>query len=416
MALLNTFHTSEFREGWGARLRSAPARNFARQSVRLTILIAFLATGFLFLYFKAFRNASLEGVVNAPKYVVRAPIEGTFHVEEITIGTPLAAGAAVGTITNDRLDDRLEAELSIKGSRLMREIVAQEVIRNEIAAIRERLATRLDDLRAINIRKYEQVTDETMDRAARLQIIADSSHQDLQRFSVLARAGVEAPVRIEEYRRAFIEDESESRTAARVASRSLIDKEAAQKGYFLGDAVWDVPYTQQRLDEIDILAGQLQLRAQVLNAELAEANERLAREKGRLIHLRQVTVHSPSAAVVSAVFAGNGFEVIKGDPLVEILDLSRTYVEATFPERKYEQLSRGAEVGVSFTGSAALLRGTIVFVQGPGATDQAQANGARLWSVAKDELVLKVAIEAADLQRAYGPAPQIGRRAQIFFD
>ena len=31
-------------------------------------------TGLLFLYFKAFRNASLEGVVNAPKYVVRAPI------------------------------------------------------------------------------------------------------------------------------------------------------------------------------------------------------------------------------------------------------------------------------------------------------------------------------------------------------
>ena len=85
-------------------------------------------------------------------------------------------------------------------------------------------------------------------------------------------------------------------------------------------------------------------------------------------------------------------------------------------QRKYEQLSRGGEVRVSFAGSAALLRGTIVFVQGPGATDQAQANGARLWSVAKDELVLKVAIEAADLQRAYGPAPQIGRRAQIFFD
>ena len=160
----------------------------------------------------------------------------------------------------------------------------------------------------------------------------------------------------------------------------------------------------------------LRSRAQVLDAELAEANGRLAREKSRLGQLRQVTVHSQSAAVVSALFASNGFEVMKGDPLVEILDLSRTYVEATFPEGKYEQLIRGGEVRVSFAGSAALLRGTIVFVQGPGATDQAQANGARLWSVAKDELVLKVAIEPADLQRAYGPAPQIGRRAQILFD
>jgi hypothetical protein len=354
--------------------------------------------------------------VNAPKYVVRAPIEGIFQGEGLTIGTPLAAGAPIGTITNDRLEDSLEAELSTKVARLLREMAAQEVIRNEIAVIRERLAIRLDELREINLRKYEQVTDETIDRASRLKIIADSSHQDLQRFAILARAGVEAPLRIEEYRRAYVQDESESRSAARVAARSLIDKEAAQKGYFLGDAVWDVPYTQQRLDGIDILLQHLRLRAQVLEAEHAEANERLTREKSRLGQLRQVTVQSQSAAVVSALFAGNGLEVIKGDPLVEILDLSRTYVEATFPESKYEQLTRGGEVRVSLAGSAAQLRGKIAFVQGPGATDQAQANGARLWSVAKDELVLKVALEAADLQQAYGPAPQIGRRAQIFFD
>ena len=153
MALLNTLHTSEFRDAWRATLRSSHARSFARQSLRLLILLAFLLTGLFFLYLKAFRNASLEGVVNAPKYVVRAPIEGIFQLEGLAIGTPLAACAAIGTITNDRLDDRLEAELSTQVSRLMREMAAQEVVLNEIAAIRERLATRLDDLRAINIRK-----------------------------------------------------------------------------------------------------------------------------------------------------------------------------------------------------------------------------------------------------------------------
>ena len=104
----------------------------------------------------------------------------------------------------------MEAELSTRASRLTREIAAQEVVLREIAAIRDRLAIRLEELRETNIRKYEQVTRETKDRATRLQIIAQSSHQDLQRFSILARAGVEAPVRIEEYRRAYIQDESES--------------------------------------------------------------------------------------------------------------------------------------------------------------------------------------------------------------
>jgi multidrug resistance efflux pump len=301
-------------------------------------------------------------------------------------------------------------------SRLTREITAQDAIRREIAAVRDRLAVRLQELRDTNVKKYEQVARETSNRATRLRVIADSSHQDLQRFAMLAEAGVEAPVRIEEYRRAYIQNESESETAARVASRSLIDREAAEKGHFMGEAVWDVPYTQQRLDEIDILSQHLRLRSEVLEAELAEVSDRLTREKARMARLRQATVHSQSAAVVSALFMGNGFEVVKGDALMEILDISRTYVEATFPESRYERLRRGAAVRVKLADSAALLRGTIVSLRGPGAMDQSHADAARLRSVSQNELILKVALEAEDLARVYGPTPQIGRRAQIFFD
>ncbi|HEY5954302.1 MAG TPA: HlyD family efflux transporter periplasmic adaptor subunit [Terrimicrobiaceae bacterium] len=416
MAIINTPHTTEFHGRWGTRLEPATARSFVRQSIRIGAALVFLLLGAIFLYLKAFRNASLDGVVNAPKYVVRAPIEGILQFNDLSIGTPLVAGGVIAQITNDRIDDRLEAELSTEASRLTREIAAQRAIRNEIAAIRARLALRLGDLRNINLRKYDQTAGEAITRAMRLRVVAESSHQDLQRFAVLANAGVEAPVRMEEYRRAYIHDQSESETAERAASRGLIDKEAAQKGYFLGDAVWDVPYTQQRLDEIDILSLQLALRSQVLESQLAEVTERLEREKVRLAQLRHTTICSRSAAVISALFAGDGFEVLKGDALMEILDVSRTYVEATFPESTYEQLQLGATVHVRFAGSTALLRGTIVSVQGPGATDQPEADAARLRNVSKDELVLKVALEATALHRTYGPTPQVGRRAQIVFD
>ena len=61
MALLNTFHTSEFREGWGATLRAGPAPSFARQSLRLAILLALLVTGLLFLYLRLFGTRALRG-------------------------------------------------------------------------------------------------------------------------------------------------------------------------------------------------------------------------------------------------------------------------------------------------------------------------------------------------------------------
>jgi hypothetical protein len=168
--------------------------------------------------------------------VVRAPIDGILQLNDFSIGSPVDAGAVIAKITNDRIDDRLETELTTKASRLAREIAAQQAIRSEIDAIRQRLTLRLERLRDINLRKYDHAARETINRATRLQVIAQSSKQDLQRFSFLTAAGVEAPVRMEEYRRAYVLDQSESETAERVAARSLIDKKPRKKGIF-----WEMP-------------------------------------------------------------------------------------------------------------------------------------------------------------------------------
>jgi hypothetical protein len=115
MAILNTSHTPEFNRGWRTRSDSPPAAGLAKRTIRVGILIAFLFMGTLFLYFKAFRNASLDGVVSAPEYVVRAPIEGTFQLVGLGIGSSIVAGEAIATITNDRIDDRLEGRAVDEG-------------------------------------------------------------------------------------------------------------------------------------------------------------------------------------------------------------------------------------------------------------------------------------------------------------
>ena len=367
MAILNTFHTSEFSGDSRTSSASQAFGGLAKRMIRAGVLVAFLVMGGLFLYLKAFRNASLDGVVNAPKYLIRAPIEGVFRIANLGVGSRIVPGEAIATISNERVDDQLEAELSAKLLRLIREIAAQEVILREIDTFRERLLTRLDELRKTNIRKYDQLIMGSTERAAKLQLMTDSSFQDLQRFAMLAKAGVETPVRVDGYRRVFIQNESDSKTAARVASLTVIDKEAAEKGYFLGENVWDVPYTQQRLDEIVILSQQLALRSQVLEAEREEVTERLASERTRTALLRRLTIYSQSTAVVSALLAGDGFEVLKGEALMEVLDLSRTYLEATLPESRYERLRQGAQVRAKLVNSGTFLRGTIVCVLGPGA-------------------------------------------------
>jgi hypothetical protein len=71
------------------------------------------------------------------------------------------------------LDGRLESELATKASGLSREIAAQEVVAREIAAIRDRLAIRLEELRSTNQEiRDSRGGDESCDEAA--------GHRELQ--------------------------------------------------------------------------------------------------------------------------------------------------------------------------------------------------------------------------------------------
>ena len=49
--------------------------------IRAGVLVAFLVMAGLFLYLKAFRNASLDGVVNAPKYVSALRLKVSFALQ-----------------------------------------------------------------------------------------------------------------------------------------------------------------------------------------------------------------------------------------------------------------------------------------------------------------------------------------------
>jgi hypothetical protein len=83
--------------------------------------------------------------------------------------------------------------------------------------------------------------------------------------------------------------------------------------------------------------------------------------------LREVAVTSSAAGLVWSLGVADGARVSRGDVLGEFADCSRTYVEATLPERGFAVVRLGATVRVRLSSGTAELPGTVRSLHGAGA-------------------------------------------------
>jgi len=135
----------------------------------------------------------------------------------------------------------------------------------------------------------------------------------------------------------------------------------------IGDGFADAPYSLQRLDEMTMRVSDLTTEQNALGRTRRELTERLAAEEKHLMLLREEAVTSSAAGLVWSLGVADGARVSRGDVLGEFADCSRTYVEATLPERGFAVVRLGATVRVRLSSGTAELPGTVRSLHGAGA-------------------------------------------------
>lgn len=333
------------------------------QSLRIAIGVAFLALGAAIYLPQAIYTTSTEAVVNARIVTVSAPIEG--HV----VGAPPAEGAAVSAdepliaIENETVDRGRLEELQTQRAKA----------ENELASL-TRLAESLNDqLTALNaqIAAYQKATIARLEIALResnadatsLRATAREAQADFARKRQLHGNGYVSHAVIDKAEQSAVSSRANVERAEMATKRVSQELDAARKGVYVGQDRNDVPYSQQRGDELRVRHAEVEAQRSVLAAHLHQLDQQIAAEAARVGHLAKAEIRAPMEGVVWRPLVVAGSPVARDAELMTLIDCSHLYVTAALSGRRFDDLQHGTPATIHVLSSKAEYKGTVVDVR-----------------------------------------------------
>jgi multidrug resistance efflux pump len=345
---------------------------------------------------------SLDGTVNARISIVSAPIDGTVTSTPPKIGTPLQAGAELLGIRNDRIvrtaEIQMEAELEAAKQRLM----ATDDQRAQLTALRQELQARWHEYQQASI---QNLTHEKRKAAE----VAFTRKQQLGTTGILAEAAVE------QARATSITAENEGNIAKAEMERLSQQLDAVKRGVYIGEGRNDVPYSQQRIDEVTIQLAELQFRERELKARITQLETQHDDEHARNRALGYAVLRMPFEGVIWRNNVVEGSHVIAGNELVQILDCRDLFVDILVSEVDYDEIYPGRNAQIRLLGRSDAIDGQVLAVRGSAAVVEDVILAAKLPQSRGKDARIRVALPESALNTDYANFCQVGRSVQVRF-
>lgn len=384
------------------------------KKTRVTLAVAFLLVACFTIGIRVLTSASINGVVNAPIVLVQSPIDGVVVSDQLTAGETVDTGDRIFVIKNDRLDtgniDGVRSEMEQTAAQIdgfLVQIKGYQALRE---SLQERLKSHLESNEAYLTLKAAEA--EGMLR--KMQETRDQASRDFERQKVLAGKGADSAQAYDSARTKQKEMTNEVASLEAVLNRTKAELEANRKGVLL-DGYSGAPYAQQRLDEVSLRLSEAEA-SHAREEKRRQALERqLAHEEETVRKLSDATILAPSLCLVQSVRVAKGSDVVKGTVLCELVDCAKSYVEATVPEKLFDEVSVGQDAEVYLYGNSNSIPGKVISVRGAGANNTSNPTmfAAKVFKSTSDSMIVSVGISAADLIKVFGSANQVGRTARI---
>ena len=331
--------------------------------LRFTLLLLALATLGSYAHSHVLAPTSLQGVVNAPIVTVRTPIDGTLTSGGVAAGQFVTTGAMAFSVRDPRVDEQHAEELRGRLSQARHRLAAGETMIGSLAGLLADLQRRSVAHSAAEVAQLAETV------AGREHAVGDAlmslrfAEDREERSRQLVGSGVAVTLRLEEGTRDRLVARAaldRALTELRVAHESL---NAAQEGIFLQGGFGGSAYSQQRSDEIRVRLLEAEFQRTLAAAEAESLVGQLAAESGRVARLREVVVPVVATGIVTTVHAATGTALIRGNPLVDILDCEKLYVEAIVAPGWFGQPKPGDAVMIGMYGQTATLAGRVRLVR-----------------------------------------------------
>jgi multidrug resistance efflux pump len=394
------------------------------RTARLLLTVAILAALGLVASDRALYRTSIDAVVNAPRVEVVAPVEGTIATLPGRPGRALAAGSLVATLRRAAWSQGMEHEAGARLAHLQTRVATLEAHAGTLRALAAQLSARVVRHRTSHVAQLGEAV-----RAAALDVTERRAAHE--RLEALARV-----------QGATVAELATARAGRETAEARLARAEealrAARAGVLTDQGAQDVPYSQQRHDEVtmqlatlDAARAQARTELATLAAQMGGAPEsaaQLVASTGRaetgdapggarvLDVLGDVAVPSPGEQVVWSVNHAPGSLVLKGTVLATMVDCADVFLEARVSTRDAVAIQPGAPVRFHFAGESREVPGRVAYVRGGAVRDEVPTV-ARLTTeerAASDGRVV-ITLDA----RAIGARPenfcQVGRSGKVRF-
>ena len=355
-------------------------------------------------------TVTASAVVNAPVIRIASPFDGR------VVEAPPARGAAVrpgDTLVRVEATDRDGAQLADLRAKLAaseRQLSAVNSHAKALTAARGELKARMDSYRAGAIARLSAQLKEAEALHNIFKARMAQSGEALDRQQQLKARGYASQANFDAASAsANIARNDVAASAARL-ERIRIELDAARKGVFV-DGRDDVPYSQQRDDEVMLRLLDLNARSRTLQATIDDLESQIATESKRVAKIETFRQTADVTGLVWDTASPMGAPVRAGDPLVNLLDCSRPYLEVALDEKATAGIRAGDLARVRVPGVDTALEATVRGLRGatvPTAENRTDA--------AQGQVIVLVDLPNATDTASMQAFCHVGRIAEVIFD
>ncbi len=386
-----------------------------RRSVRIAVGILLLGGAIVAILPTLTGHTSLDGTVNARITIIAAPIDGTVTVTPPQMGTPLTGGTELLGIRNDQIVRTAEVQMTAELRAARQRLQAMDAQRTQLMALREELQARWREYQQASIQNLTHELDIRRQQIATAMALREAAVSDLTRKQRLGVTGIVAEAVVEQARAVSVGAEN-ARTIAKTELERLSQQiESVKKGIFIGEGRNDVPYSQQRIDEISVQLAELEFRELDLKARIAQLATQEEEEHERNRTLGYVNVRTPFDGVVWRNNVVEGSHVVVGNELMQVLDCRNLFVDILVTEVDYDQIYPGREAQIRLFGRSDVLKGKVLSVRGSAAVVDDVVLAAKPPQSRGRDARIRVSLPPSALNSDYSNFCQVGRSVQVRF-
>jgi multidrug resistance efflux pump len=359
---------------------------------------------------------SSQAVVNAPLNTVRSPMQGRITLRSLPVGTGVAAGTSLVTVEVKDRDRRYLENLRARLALLDESFASTEIETAKLAAMKKMLSARIRNYRTRTLERLAAGIREVEAALAAAEAARDNTTATLRRAEALVLQGHATASRVDADSATHSEAVAEvARLRARL-ERVGIEADAAKAGTFVQEGWNDVPYSQQRLDEIVLKLVALASKRRRTTSERTALERQITVEQQLIAERETFSPVAPSAGVIWKQSGAVGETVVPGDVLVQLVDCDARFVEVTLAERHFGDIAPGDAAWIRLRGSSEAVAARVSAVLGAGAKFDHPRLAASVKEAKPNQLRVLISLQGAGIDGEPGAFCHVGRTAEVRFD